>query len=87
MTTTPPQPPLATPTKASGIEAFVTMFPGNLIVAILTPITRVTVMKKEYAQGKVVERTPLDTINGTVISGFVLLAVLIALIRIATAIW
>ena len=86
MSTTPQQPTPA-PTKASGIESFVTMFPGNLIVAILTFITRITVMKKKDAQGKTVEKTPLDTVKGTVISGFALLAIIIVLIRIATAIW
>jgi hypothetical protein len=63
------------------------MFPGNLIVAVLACIARVTVIKRKDAQGKVVEKTPLDSVNGTVIAGFVMLAVLIVLVRIATAIW
>ena len=89
MTTQPkaPAPPsAASPAPTGGIEAFVQSPIGKLIVGILTPITRVTVMKGKDAQGKTVEKTPLDTLNGTVIYGIVLTVILIAAVRIAAVV-
>ena len=84
MTTQPKTPAAAAPNP--GIEAFVESPIGKLIVGILTPITRVTVMKSKDAQGKAVEKTPLDTLQGTVIAGLVLLVVLVIAIRIAAVV-
>ena len=77
--------PTKAPTPAApnpGIEAFVESPIGKLIVGILTPITRITVMKSKDAQGKVIEKTPLDTPGGTVKAGIVLLVLLVVLVRV-----
>ena len=78
-----PTPPAAPPAAAnSGIEAFVVSPLGKIIVGILTPITRVTVMKSKDAQGKSIEKTPLDNLNGTVVAGLVLTVALVVAVRI-----
>ena len=85
MTTQPAAPapaPTTPPGSNTGIEAFVQSPLGKIIVAILTPITRMTVMKSKDAQGKVVEKTPLDGLQGTVIGGVVLTLVLVVAIRV-----
>jgi hypothetical protein len=55
---------------------------GKIIVGILTPITRITVRKSKDAQGKVVEKTPLDSLSGTVWWGIGLTVVSVVIIRI-----
>lgn len=83
--TTQPKTPASPPAPAmptGGIETFVESPIGKLIVGILTPITRITVIKSKDAQGKVVEKTPLDTLSGTVWGGIALLVVLVIAVRI-----
>lgn len=81
MTTQPTKAPTS-PAPNPGIEAFVESPIGKLIVGILTPISRITVMKKKNTEGKVVEKTPLDTPSGTVWAGIILLVVLVVLVRV-----
>lgn len=83
MTTQPIQPKAPAPAPPpSGIECFVESPIGKLIVGILTPITRITVMKTKDATGKVVEKTPLDSLSYTVWAGIILTVVTVAIVRV-----
>jgi len=88
MTTQPPaqttQPPIpyAVGATPDGMETFVDGGLGKLIVGILTPLTRITIRKSKDAQGKVTEKTPLDTISGTVWMGVGILIVSLVIIRV-----
>lgn len=65
------------------IEKFVESPIGKPLVLVLGVLSRVTVMRKKDAQGKVVEKTPLDSVQGTIIAGVVLLGMLLLAVRIA----
>ena len=65
------------------IQQFVDSPIGKPLVWVLTFLSRVTVMKRKDAEGKVVEKTPLDSVNGTIIAGVILLGVLLLAVRIA----
>ena len=79
--------PTNQPTKEGyTIEKIVGNPLGKLLVGLLTPLTRVTVMKSKNAQGQVVEKTPLDNLWGTVIAGVVLLGIIIVAVRIAAVV-
>lgn len=80
MATPPPQPRPVNATP-DGIELFVDGA-GKPIVMLLTPITRITVMKKKDAAGKVVEKTPLDTLSGTVWMGIGITILAVVIIRV-----
>jgi len=60
------------------IESFVNSPLGKLIVGFLTIIARITVIKTKDG-----EKTPLDTVHGTIIAGLVILAIAIIVIRVS----
>lgn len=80
------KPASAPATGGMSIETFTDSPLGKLIVSFLTFLSRVTVMKRKTADGKVVEKTPLDSLWGTVFAGVVVLCIVIVAIRIAIAI-
>ena len=85
MTSQPGQQARPISAEPDGIETFVENPLGKLTVAILTPFMRFTVRKTKDAQGKAVEKTPLDTISGTVWTGIILLVASVIIIRIVVA--
>jgi len=80
--TTQPNAPAPGPMPTSGIVAFVESPIGKIIVGILTPIARITVMKSKDSAGKVVEKTPLDSLSGTVWAGIIITVCLVVGIRL-----
>ena len=60
------------------IESFVNSPLGKLVVGILTVIARITVIKTKDG-----EKTPLDTVHGTIIAGFVVLGLTLIFVRVA----